>query len=147
LGFGSVFELGFGFCSGFDLGFSWGSLFLLKVLFFGFWVLWDVVLSGVFCGLVLRKSTSLKPELGWEVDKPREEAKEATSDWRRLMSSTFFEGLSEFDFAIVNLSTLLLRTLGFGNGALSLEDLEAFSLFLGLEEVDVLYVFGGLVGI
>jgi hypothetical protein len=99
LGFGSGFEFGFelGFGSGFDLGFSWGSLFLLKVLFFGFWVFWDVV----FCGLVLRKSESLKPELGWEVDKPREEAKEATSDWRRLMSSTFLEGLSEFDFAIV----------------------------------------------
>jgi hypothetical protein len=103
LGFGSGFEFGFelGFGSGFDLGFSWGSLFLLKVLFFGFWVFWDVVFSGVFCGLVLRKSESLKPELGWEVDKPREEAKEATSDWRRLMSSTFLEGLSEFDFAIV----------------------------------------------
>jgi hypothetical protein len=62
--------------------------------------------------LVLRKSTSLNPELGWEVDKPREEAKEATSDWRRLMSSTFFECLPEFDFAIVYLSKLLLCTFG-----------------------------------
>lgn len=99
---------GFGLGSGFfALEFSWGSLFLLKVLFFGFWVFWGVAFSGVFCcccffGLVLRKSTSLKPEESvWEVDKPSEEAKEATSDLRRLMSSVFVKGLLDFDFAAI----------------------------------------------
>lgn len=102
-----------GFGLGLGLAFlSWGPLFLLKVSFFGFWVFWGVAFSGVCCcccccffrglfGLVLRKSTSLKPEWDWEVDKPREEAKEATSDLRRSMSSAFIDGLSVFDFPIV----------------------------------------------
>lgn len=65
--------------------------------------------SGVCCffgslfGLVLRKSTSLKPEWGCEVDKPSSEAKEATS-LRRSTSSGFFD-LVELDFTIVACGT------------------------------------------
>ena len=50
-------------------------------------------------GPVLRKSESLKPEEedGREEERPREEAKEATSDLIASMSSGIFEGFLDFD--------------------------------------------------
>lgn len=65
-----------------------------------FWVflLWSFVGLDLR-GPVLRKSESLNPEDedGIEEERPREEAKEATSDLILSMSSRLFEGFFDFD--------------------------------------------------
>lgn len=61
-------------------------------------------LLGGLIGPVFRKSESLKPELGAEVARPMEEAKEATSDFRRSSSCVVGSGFLDFEIAIVVVS-------------------------------------------
>lgn len=78
----------------------------MVVLLFLFLSNFDSPTLGLGCfeglmGPVLRKSESLKPECGAEeVERPMEEAKEATSDFRRS-SSCVGSGFFDFEIAIV----------------------------------------------